>query len=209
MKKYLCSLFFFIISLSVVYGCEKQVLPMPVYPLDAATVTEALKEAELSWMITEEEPWPEGQIVYTLHDEDDKLVAFILSGILNERRLLDVSFMPYSDNPTITQFMPEEEWEKAIIFATLLYGGFESKHQVYDCFTNDHGEKNTVTVPREKIVGNGEVSTWQSEINGIYCLVRIECPYVSMPQRYLNTIRFDNTDGDAFNFEGVTSGTYN
>lgn len=48
-----------------------------------------------------------------------------------------------------------------------------------------------------------------SKINGIYYLVRTEWPYVSMPQRYLNTVRFDYIDGDAFNFEGITNETYN
>jgi len=171
MKKYLC-LFVFIICLSLAYGCEKHTLPMPVYPLDTATVDAALKEAELSWIIEKEELLSEGRILHTLHDIDGNLIAFVLSGIHNDWRLLDASFMPYSDNPTITRSLPEEEWKRVITFTTLLYGGFESKHQVYDSFTNDYDTKNTVTVPRVKIEG-AEVSTWQSEINSIYCLVRI------------------------------------
>jgi hypothetical protein len=103
--------------------------------------------------------------------------------------------MPYSENQTITQSLPEDEWERIIVFATLLYGGFESKHQVYDSFTNDYDTKNTVTVPRVKI--EGEVSTWQSEINGIYCLVRIDRSNFNLSQSHLNTVRFDNTEGDS------------
>ncbi|WFA09029.1 hypothetical protein [Tissierella sp. Yu-01] len=57
-----------------------------------------------------------------------------------------------------------------------LYGGFEDKHQVYKCFTNDYDTKNTVTVSSKKVTSNAEVSTWQSEINGIHCLVRTERP---------------------------------
>lgn len=194
MKKYLYSLFSFIIILSIVIGCEKQDLPMPDYPLDISIVAVALEEAELSWTIVKEEPLAEGRILFTLHDKDDKLVAFVLSGIHNERRLLDVSLMPYSDNSTITRSLPEEEWERVIVFSTLLYGGFENLNQVYECFTNDYDTKNTVTVPSKKVVSNGEVLTWKSEINGIYCLVKTERPYVGMPQKYLNTVRFDNTE---------------
>lgn len=202
MKRYLRSLFILIVSLCAIYGCEKQSLPMPDYPLDATTITVALKEAELSWSITEEETWSEGRTVYTINDKDGNLVVFLLSGTQNKRRLLDVSFMPYSDNPSITRSIPEEEWEKAIVFATLLYGGFEGKHQVYDSFINDYDTEDIVASQQEKIerhkktMDNGEVHIWESKINDIYCIVRIEQPNINLPQKYLNTIRFDNTDGE-------------
>lgn len=172
------------------------------YPLEADMIAAALEEVELSWTIVEEELLMEGRIVYTLHDEVGSLVAFILTSIHNERRLLDASFMPYSDNPTITRALSEEEWEKAILFATLLYGGFDSKYKVYNSFTNDFDTKNTDTVSpvrtegkdRRIVMNNMKISTWKDEINGINCTVKIEQPNINLPQGYLNTVRFDNTD---------------
>lgn len=201
-KRYLFSLLVIIISLSAVYGCKKQVLPMHEYPLDIDMISAALEEAELPWAIVGDELLMEGRIVYTLHDEAGSLVAFILTSIHNERRFLDASFMPYSDNPTITRALPEAEWEKAIAFATLLYGGFDSKYQVYNSFTNDFDTKNTDTVSpvrtegkdRRIVMNNMKISTWKDEINGINCTVKIEQPNINLPQGYLNTVRFDNTD---------------
>lgn len=174
---------------------------MHEYPLDIDMIAAALEEAELPWTIVEDELLMEGRIAYTLHDEAGSLVAFILTSIHNERRLLDASFMPYSDNPTITKALPEEEWKKAIAFATLLYGGFDSKYQVYDSFANDIDTKNTDTGSRVQedgqkriVMDNVEISTWKDEINGINCTVKIEQPNIDLPERYLNTVRFDNTD---------------
>lgn len=213
MRRFFCSVVILIIGIGLFCGCKKEILSSPLYPLDTDTVLAALEEAELPWTIAQEELWPDGRNVHTLHDENGKLVAFISSRTLGERRELDASFMPYYDNTTITQSLPEDKWESVIVFVTLLYGGFDNKHEVYSRFTDDYDTENTTKGSRLKfqggkqIVDDGEVSVWQSEVNGIYCLVKTEQPYSSMPQEYLNTVRFANTDWDTSPAKDVEIGT--
>lgn len=192
-----------IIGLGTFGGCEKQTLAMPEYPLDATIIDNALKEAELSWTITSEEDSPfegktrEGQTVYALNKDGKDIVA-ISSAIKGEEKFLQVGFSSYYNNE---YSLPKEEWEKAIVFAALLYGGFDNKHQVYNEFTNDYDTKNTVREPRERIMGGSlgheEMSKWQTEINGVNCQVVLNKPYRSMPQEYLGSIRI-TSDVDTF-----------
>lgn len=192
-----------IIALGLFFGCEKQTLTMPEYPLNSTTIDKALKGAGLSWTIIGSEHSPfvgqtlEGQTVYTLN-KNGKIVATISSSIKDGERFLHIGFSSYHNNE---YSLPEEEWEKAIVFATLLYGGFDSTHQVYNQFTKEYGKKNTVKEPRERIMGgtlgHEEMSKWETEINGINCKVILNKPYRSMPQEYLGLIRI-TSDVDTF-----------
>ncbi|MEG1255035.1 hypothetical protein [Clostridium sp.] len=202
MKKFFLILML-IIGLGTFGGCEKQTLTMPEYPLDSTTIDKALQEAELSWTIIGSEDAPfvgqtiEGQTVYTLN-KNGEIVATISSAIKEGERYLQIGFSPYHNNE---YSLPEEEWEKAIVFATLLYGGFDNTHQVYNEFTNDYDTKNTVKEPRERIMGGSlgheEMSKWENEINGVNCQVILNKPYRSMPQEYLGSIRI-TSDVDTF-----------
>jgi len=199
MKKYIFLVPMLIIGLCSFWGCEKQTLIMPKYPLDSTTIDKALQEAELSWtIIAEEDSAFAGQTIYTLN-KNGEVVASISSAIKGGERYLHISFSSYHNNE---YSLPEEEWEKAIVFATLLYGGFDNTHQVYNQFTNDYDIKNTVKEPREKIMGGSlgyeEMSKWENEINGINCQVILNKPYLSMPQEYLGSIRI-TSDVDTFN----------
>ncbi|MEG1313403.1 MAG: hypothetical protein RSD40_03725, partial [Bacilli bacterium] len=88
-----------------------------------------------------------------------------------------------------------------IVLATLLYGDFDSTHQVYNQFTKEYDKKNTVKEPRERIMGgtlgHEEMSKWENEINGVNCVVILNKPYRSMPQEYLGLIRI-TSDVDTF-----------
>ncbi|MEW8994173.1 hypothetical protein [Clostridium sp.] len=199
MKKYIFLIPMLIIGLCSFWGCEKQTLIMPKYPLDSTTIDKALQEAELSWtIIAEEDSSFAGQTIYTLN-KNDEMVASISSVIKGGERYLHISFSSYHNNE---YSLPEEEWEKAIVFATLLYGGFDNTHQVYNQFKNDYDMKNTVKEPRERIMGGSlgyeEMSKWENEINGINCQVILNKPYRSMPQEYLGSIRI-TSDVDTFN----------
>lgn len=203
MKKYIFLIVVLIIGL-VSFGIwKKQTLTMPEYPLDSTTIDKALKEADLSWTIIAEEDSSfvgetfEGQTVYTLN-KNGEVVAAISSAIKGGERYLHISFSSYHNNE---YSLPKEEWEKAMVFATLLYGGFDNSHQVYNEFTNDYDMKNTVKEPRERIMGGSlgyeEMSTWENEINGVNCQVVLNRPYLSMPQEYLGLIRI-TSDVDTF-----------
>lgn len=209
MKKYLCGICVFIIGLSVLCGCAAQTLPVPSYPLDAATVTAALEDAGLPWIIAKEESWLEDHTVYTLHDQNGKMVAAVSSAMRNEQRLLYITFMPYDGK--ITRTMPEDEWENAIVFATILYGGFKNAHQVYDHFTNDYDTKNTVKAKSERtkddIMGYEEVSRWADEINDVDCFVGIGQPYLNMPEKHLIRIEFPGISNDSFTSEDKPANT--
>jgi hypothetical protein len=203
MKKYIFLILVLIIALCSFYGCQKKTLTMPEYPLDSTTIEKALKGAELSWTIIGEEDSPfvgetlEGQTVHALN-KNGKIVAAISSAIKDEERFLHIGFSSYHNNE---YSLPEEEWEKAIVFATLLYGGFDNTHQVYNEFTKEYDKKNTVKEPRERIVGGTlgfeEMSKWEKEIHGVNCVVILNKPYRSMPQEYLYLIRI-TSDVDTF-----------
>ncbi len=203
MKKYIFLVLVLIIGFGAFWGLKKQTLTIPEYPLDSTTIDKALKEADLSWTIIAEEDSSfvgetfEGQTVYTLN-KNGEVVAAISSAIKSGERYLHISFSSYHNNE---YSLPEEEWEKAIVFATLLYGGFDNSHQVYNEFTNDYDMKNTVKEPRKRIMGESlgyeEMSKWENEINGVNCQVVLNRPYLSMPQKYLGLIRI-TSDVDTF-----------
>lgn len=192
MKKALCRMIVYISCVSAFCGCEMQPLPLPAYPLDDAAITAALKEAKLPWEITEGDPWPEDHSVYSLHDDEAKITAAISSGMLDGQRALYISFM--SHDGKLTRPLSEEEWESVIAFATILYGGFKDKHQVYTRFAADYAAENLAREAHEQKPGNTagyeEVLWWECTINNTLCRAGIGRSSAGMPQTHLFAISF-------------------
>jgi len=106
MKKYIFLIPMLIIGLCSFWGCEKQTLIMPKYPLDSTTIDKALQEADLSWtIISEEDSLFAGQTIYTLN-KNGEMVASISSAIKGGERYLHISFSSYHNNE---YSLPEEE----------------------------------------------------------------------------------------------------
>ncbi len=154
---------------------EKAALPVNEFPASAEAIKGALESSELDWVIALEEDWGQGQYVYTLDDNEGKQVAFVLTGALESRKLMDISFSLGNSQNVRRSY--EEDWEKVFKFASYLFGGFDSENQLYDGFMKDYN--------------NGDESfKWQEEVNGLFCTVKAE----KTDNGYcLNTIRIDNT----------------
>ena len=78
----------------------------------------------------------------------------------------------------------EEECKQAIVFATHLFGHFESETQVYNAFVKSFNPEDGLT--------------WETEIDGIYC--RIKFNEVNNTLKYTLNVRFA-TDIDTFTTE--------
>lgn len=201
MKKIITFMLIFTTSLCILCGCKVNAMPVPEYPLDTDTIDKELKIWGLTCTIEADElSMIEGErSLYNINDaESGKFVFGVLSGQKDEERVLFISFLPfYSD-----EAVPSQECEMAIAFATRLFGGFESEHQVYDKFIQDYDTVNTKKEQFETSIKStqpkreGE-SYWESDIGNITCRIVLEQPKLSEPQEYLNTIIFA-TDWDTF-----------
>lgn len=157
-------------------GCakeEKELMTGYDFPATKEAVEEVIEESGLDWEIAVEEDWGNGQYVFTLNDESRKQASFVMTGALEDRKLIDVSLMDGA-NPETTNAVEAEDWEKAFAFASRLFGGFEDENELYNSFLEDFED-------------SGESVTWQKEINGLFCTVKVK------DGKILSTIRIDNT----------------
>lgn len=162
--------------LSVSCGCSKQSLPISDYPLSADTVEAAVEKVGFSWTISREDSWAENHTVYELDNDDEKLIAFISNAGEDDKRFFSlVSFSSWGGSSDIMVPLLEEEWEKAIVLATILYGGFEDENQVYENFKDTYGESTlTYKTIEDDFSGNSPERTiiiWDNEVEGINCSI--------------------------------------
>lgn len=202
MKKILTYMLLLSIGLAIFYGCKKQTLPVPQYPLDSDTISVALEEWGLSCTI-EEDDWVrkewQGQSLYNLYSTDNgEFAAGISSRQKDGERLLFISFPPFY----YTNAISAKEHENAIAFATLLFGGFKDQQQVYNMFTREYDRKNTERKQYEVSgrsltpMREGE-SCWERKIGGTTCRITLVQPTLSEPEEYLSVIMFAS-DWDTF-----------
>lgn len=157
-------------------GCTKNEIPVPQFPPDAAAVMNALEKADLAWTIAEEQTWTEGHMVYTLHNEEGKIIANVSTFGDSKERVLIIGFMPsdYNDYDVMIS-LPDDKWEHAIKFAAILFGTFESEDVLYDEFNNNSDENNIVTQNEGQ---SGQQTTyeelfeWNDKINDTDCKIR-------------------------------------
>lgn len=158
-----------------------------VFPLEEDTITEALEQIGLPWVISESDTqsWTEDQIVYMLRDPEKTYVAgeedpsgkvayaSIVSAITEGERVLNVTFLqdaiPWRELPAVhdelvpvKEEMPDftwEDWKPQIELAALLYGGFESEEELYQAFAEQE-------IPESK-----DPLQWEAEFPGAYCRI--------------------------------------
>ena len=203
MRKILTGILVLAITLIIFFVFKKQTLAVPEYPLDADTIGEALQEWGLSYTIQEDDLRELGtqqeQSLFSLYSiENGKFVAGISSGYKNGERILFISFPAFN----YTNAISSKECEDTIVFATNLFGGFKSSHQVYDNFVQDYDTVNTKKVQYEisdkSLYPMREAeSHWESNIGGTTCRITLEQPTLSEPQEYLRVIIFAS-DWDTF-----------
>lgn len=188
-----------IIIAGILCSCRKQNLPVPVYPLDASTIEEALHKTNLLWTIAKEESWVENHTVYTMHDTDGRMTAVISSAEKNEKRLLIMVFMPSQyDLYHVTISVPDEDWEKVIKFGTILYGGFENENSVYNNFVNNYDSKSSTVevpeIPPGAMNNYIELMDWSDKFNDIYYIIRTGHVEKDSPHTDLSFIKFYNSE---------------
>lgn len=202
MKKILTCILFLSIVLAVLYICNIKTLPVSQYPLDSDTIAAALQEWGLSCTI-EEDDWVrkerQGQSLYNLYSaENGEFVAGISSSQKDGERLLFISFPPFN----FTNPISVKEYENAIVFASLLFGGFQDQQQVYKKFNREYDRKNTereqYEVSSRSLTPTREGETrWERKIGDSTCQIRLEQITLSEPKEYLKSIMFVS-DWDTF-----------
>ncbi len=125
-------------------GCQNSRLRQPAFPLKENVIKNALKKTGLSGIISESETFSsvKGHIAYTLRDpeetygdtENKVLIAGVSSAITEGERFLSVNFPSNPYEPVTTPFS-WEDWKQQLVFATLLFGGFEDEEEVYRAFS--------------------------------------------------------------------------
>lgn len=194
---------FFVIELTVVltiifWGCGKRFLPVPEYPLTASDVEAVLEEVELPWEISKEESWQEQHTVYTLQDEEGRMIAIISSAGNETERYLNLSFFPSRyDAYGIMRSLTKEEWEPVMKLGTLLYGGFQNVNQLCKEYAEQNTEDIRVKEQREESEGvtntYEEVTIWEHEFREIVCTIKTGKPDAALQQNDLTQITFYNS----------------
>lgn len=199
MKKILILLLTLSMGAAILCACKKQTMPVPEYPLDADSIDAALQEWGIVCTMQEDDSTRQGVSLYNMQSaENGHFIFGVLSAQKDGERLLSIAFpLSYLYNS-----IPAEECENAIAFATLLFGGFESTHQVYENFIQEYDTVNTEREENEFFGSNArvrvqEVSRWESIIGGTTCRIVLEHPTLSEPQEYLTDIIFAS-DWDTF-----------
>ena len=175
---------FFVFLLFFLFGCQKECLPSPDYPLTTEAISSVLAECNMNHTIVENEPISgtsgQGQS-FALYENPDDTIAYagISNATINEEKTLGCTFINLNMNSDIT----EDECKQAIIFATRLFGGFKNENQVYNKFRKNFNPENGLT--------------WESEINDIYCKIKFN--KVNDSLNYTLNVRFA-TDQDSFAF---------
>lgn len=173
-------------SISIcLFGCQKERLPVPEYPLDAEAISKVLEECDMPYTVVGNGPstgtdW-QGE-TFAVYEEPDDTFAYagISNAVKDGERTLGCIFINLNIDSDIT----EEECKQAIVFATRLFGHFKSETQVYDTFMKKFNPEDGLT--------------WETEIDGIYC--RIKFDKANEGSNYFLNVRFA-TDKDILSLE--------
>ena len=172
-------------------ACQKEPLPVPDYPLSAATIDAAMQEWGLTCTFKEQENLREEhqhQSAYDLRNaEDDRYVGFVYTRVRSEeegetRELLIIfpRFIPlFIHRPDQSHAIPLEEAEAALAFAVTLFGGFVEPDALYSTFVQEYDTVNTVKQHRDVPVHSTVAewrSIWTTVIDGITCQIELEQP---------------------------------
>ena len=128
-----------LLMLCLLNGCHKDERFKTTFPLEESAIVSALEESGLAGKISasETDPYSDRHTIYVVRSEtetyDDAgtpvMVASASSAATDDGRILWTIF----DRLHTEQFS-WEDWKQQIIFATLLYGGFETEDAVYQAF---------------------------------------------------------------------------
>lgn len=147
-----------------------EALPVPAYPLEEASLKDAVKESGLNWDLKKCEILKEDQTVYTFSDTSGKDIAYISCSGEGDSRFLQLSFFSSGE---ISAPLPEDDWDNILNLASSLYGGFRDTEQLAADFQNTY-EETALTDQPEFIPADEERVQWRREIQGIDCFVGLK-----------------------------------
>lgn len=164
MKRFLCVSLAFCLFLSLwnLSGCQQE---KDKFILTEEKITEALASSGLSGTISETETtsYAEGHIQYTIRDsaqtceisENSRFIASAASANQHGGRILYTTF----DQPVSQKQIVWEDWKPQILFAALLYGGFEDPEEVYQAFLG------------KTISEDAAAAQWSAPLFNGYCVI--------------------------------------
>lgn len=146
-------------------GRKKDERFQTTFPLEEEVITATLEKAGLPGIISESETssYREGHIHYVVRSpaetydgtNNSLFLADISSANYEGERMLATTF----DQSVVSDQFKWEDWKQQIVFATLLYGGFENEEDVYRAFL-------------EKELPDGKTSfRWDAQLSGDYSTV--------------------------------------
>ncbi len=212
------------LAVCLLCACSAEPLEAPEYPLSAESIEAAVEAAGLDWSVGDAVPYSLVDFQrtgYTVNDAEGRMIAIVASRGLEEgQRVLSVQFMGYRSEAYLSQAsMPKEDWEKAVTFATLLYGGFTKEDRVYQDIAKNYETKGTITPvepPDPSLPGPlNEVRytdsiQWEDQLDGISCAARIGR---RAEGDYLDALMFSNAPAaqsdpvrEPLTYESVLSG---
>jgi hypothetical protein len=171
-------IFLAVIVLCLFTSCITEVLPKPAFPLEKEVIASALLKSNLPGIISESETihGAAGNIIYVVRNpyiavpyaESEKeagttpdcglIISGISSAVIEGERYLSASFTQGNAPDKFAW----SNWKRHIVFAALLYGGFENEEEIYNAF-------------KDKEFPEGEYFfAWDAEIQGRYIIVNCQ-----------------------------------
>lgn len=159
-------------------GSKKDERFQTTFPLEKEVITAMLKKTGLPGTISESETgsYRAGHIHYVVRSptetyngtNNSEFFAYISSSNYEGERMLFTLFDQSVDSEQIVW----EDWKQQIVFATLLYGGFENEEEVYQAFLEKEVPKDFFGKAVELPAGYSRVSyRGDVQLPEGYCMV--------------------------------------
>ncbi len=149
----------------------------PAYPIKLDEVVLNTEALDPLYSVHEEEALNDKQTVFIVTDDNENEVFGISSAEVDGKQLLNVGFMPFHSENAVKL----EDCEQVMMFVSKLSGLFKADESLYDAFIKECGVKNTefkeyeINV-RSKLPERKRDITWEGNLDGIYCAVRLSEP---------------------------------
>ena len=146
-------------------GSKKDERFQTTFPLEEEVITATLEKVGLPGIISESETdsYRKGHIHYVVRSPtetyDDTSNSVFLTDISSSNYEGERMLFTIFDQSIDSDQIEWKDWKQQIVFATLLYGGFENEEDVYQAFL-------------EKELPDGKTSfRWDAQLSGGYCRV--------------------------------------
>lgn len=186
MRKILLLFPLFCLSITLL-SCKQEPMPIPDFPLDKKTVSDALDQWGFPYIIEEDTTNPHNLIgfsqFYVNNPDNQTNILGLNSSVKEEDRIVNVTFINFN------KAIQGEDIEKAIVFMTRLFGGFKNDHTVFDQFVKEYNHENTTIRDIPDILGKIKSrSMWESQVQGMTVQIQLEQPVLEEQSEFLVAI---------------------